>query len=761
MANRNEVTATLIAVLILGGGIDPAVAQVGTQTEREVRDDTEIVVTAQKREERLIDIPLSITAVDADFIESRNINSLEDVARFVPNTRFDFGQGSQSDNRVTIRGLTSAAGNAQPGIDPNVAFYLDGVYLQRPEQLNPELIDIERLEVLRGPQGTLYGKNSTVGAVNVITRIPSLIEASGLIDAQYGNYDSVRLRGRFEIPLVLDRVALSLSGFFTDNSGLRRNSVDGAAVADLRRYGFRGKLYAEPTESLSITLSGDYQSDRTNSSIGDLLIVGFDPAFLFLPAPLPSPTPGNVFDKTVSKTPNAEKNRVENWGSALSISYDTGPATITSLTGYRGFKTLNFLDLDFSAEPYFRSGRDNKQSQFSEELRLVSNGDNKLDWLVGLFLYKADLESDLQTNVDDAALLGLPAFFGGVQQLAPTDLEVESQAIFGQLGYRATDNLTLRLGLRLDRESRNLLTAQTVGTLFGGLAGFQSFSPTRFARVEKDLALMGSVTYEIGRDFNVYATYSEGAKSGGFNGGGLSGSATSLDPARLEFGKEAATNYEAGLKFRLPEHRANFALSVFRIDFTDLQVTVFDAPEIRTTNAARASSEGVEFEASAELDRFSLLTSIGYNHAKYKDYTNGPLPGGTFGDRSGDTLANAPRWQLAGSAYYSIATGTDLDLTAGVDAIYTSAQNLDSTGDPVCRQKGYALLNGSLAAKIPDQGLEFQLWARNLTDNKYLVNCGLIGSVLAGGPGFNRLVGTYLGTPGSPRTFGALVRYRF
>jgi Outer membrane receptor proteins, mostly Fe transport len=746
--------------LIAAMGSTAASAQEGPSDQTDLSG-VDIIVTAQKRDERVIDLPLAISVIGSDFAERRNIVSLEDAARFVPNTRLDFGQGSQSDNKVTIRGLTSTARNAQPGIDPNVAFYVDGVYLQRPEQLNPELIDLERVEVLRGPQGTLYGKNSTVGAINIITQTPSLVDSKAVFDAQYGNYDAVRLRGNVQVPLIRDVAAISLSGYFSDDDGLRRNSVDGAAVGDLRRYGFRGKFHAKPVDDLTVTLGADFQSDRTNSSIGDLLRIGFDPAFLFLPPPFPPIAPGNVFDRTVSKTPNAEENSVRSWGGFLNIGYDFSGATLTSLTGYRGFNSKNFIDLDFSAEPYFRSGRDNKQWQLSEELRLVSTGDGPIDWLIGVYLHKANLKSDLQTNVDDATLAGLPPIFGGTQQLAETDLDIDSQAIFGQLGFRPTERLTLRVGIRGDRERRDLLTSQTVGTLFGGVAGFLSFPPTRFRRTERDIALMGSLSYEVAGDVNVYATYSEGTKSGGFNGGGLSGSAASLDPARLEFGKESARNYELGLKALLADRKVSLALSAFRIDFRDLQVNIFDPPEIRTANAARARSSGVEFETAAELGRLSLLGSAAYNKARYRKYPNGPLPGGLFGDRSGTDLANAPRWQLAGTALYTAPLANGAELYGGFDALYTSAQNLDESGDPICRQKGYGLLNARVGVRFDGDRIDLQGWASNLTDTDYLVSCGLIGSVLGGGPGFNRLVGSYLGVPGRPRTYGLLVRYRF
>jgi len=758
MSNRHHMATSAFAIVLIAAGTSETVAAQGVEPDARVAD---IIVTAQKRDERLIDLPISISAFSADFLKSRNISSLEDAARFVPNTRIDFGQGSQSDNRVTIRGLTSVARNTQPGIDPNVSFYVDGVYLQRPEQLNLELVDIERIEVLRGPQGTLYGKNSTVGAVNIITQTPSLAESRGTIDLQVGSFQAVRTRANLQTPLVPDVLALSLSGFFSDNGGLRTNAVDGADVADLRRYGFRGKLHAEPSERLTVTLGADFQSDRTNSSVGDLLVVGFEPIFLFLPPPTPAPTPGNVFDRTVQKTPDAEQNSVNSWGGFLDLSYGFDAATLSSITGYRGFSSRNFLDLDFSEEPYFRSGRDNDQWQWSQEVKLVSTAGDRLDWLVGAYFYRANLRSDLQTNVDDATLLGLPPGFGGAQQLAETELDVDSQALFGQVGFRLIEALKITVGARFEREHRDFLTSQTVGSLFGDLAGFQPFPPTRFKRTEHDFSLMGSISYSLSPDANLYATYAEGSKSGGFNGGGLSGSETSLDPERLEFGQESAQNYEIGVKGLLFERQLSVAISAFLIEFHDLQVTIFDAPEIRTTNAARARSSGVELELAGKIDRLQLLGSAGYNVAEYRSYPNGPLPGGTFGDRSGTTLANAPRWQLAGSASYTAPISASVELMLGADAFYTSSQDLDSAGDPRCRQTGYGLLNARTGIRTTDQRWELQGWARNLTDTRYLVNCGLIGSIFGGGPGLNRLVGTYLGVPGEPRTFGLLARYRF
>ncbi|MEN3953116.1 TonB-dependent receptor [Iodidimonas sp. SYSU 1G8] len=723
----------------------------------------EVIVSAQKREQTLSELPISISAFGESFMEERNIASLDDLARFVPNTRIDFGQGSAGDNRVTIRGLTSAARNTQPGIDPNVSFYVDGIYMQRPEQLNTELVDLERIEVLRGPQGTLYGKNSTVGAVNIITRKPSLTEFHLTADAQYGNYDALRLRSGIEVPLVEGVAAMSLSAYYADDSGLRRNTVDGSAVADVKRFGLRGKFHAQAGDDFDVTISGDYQSDKSNSTIGDLLLVGFEPAFLFLPPPYPVPTPGNVFDRDVQKTPDAERNSVDNWGGSIEMNYDLGGAVLTSLTGYRGFRSENFLDLDYSAEAFFRSGRDNQQWQLSEELRLVSDSEGPIDYLVGAYFYWSNLKSDLQTNVDDSTLLGLPPGLQGVQQVHYHDLDVNSQALFGQLTWHITDQIELTGGARIDREGRSLLISQEVGALFGGLIGFQPFPPTLFKRSENNLSLMGSVVYSIDDATNLFFTYSEGAKSGGFNGGGLSGSAISLDPSRLEFGPESARNFEAGAKTFLLDRRVSLNLSAFLIQFRDLQVTIFDAPEIRTTNAAKARSTGIELEAFAQVtDNFSLLASAGYNKAKYTDYPNGPLPGGQFGDRTGDVLPNAPEWQLAGSANYTLPVESmGGAFYVGIDALYTGRQDLDLGADPLCRQKAYTLINARAGFRTDDDRIDVQVWAKNLADEQYLVGCAQIGSALGGGPGLNRLVGTYLGIPGAPRTYGVLVRYKF
>ncbi len=686
----------------------------------------EIVVTAQRRAQTLADVPLSVSVLSGEALERASVTRLDDVSKLTPN--FVVVQGATpQQNRFTVRGLTSSTSNQ--GIDPSVGFFVDGVYIARSEAVLGQSMDVERIEVLRGPQGTLYGKNTTVGAVNIITRRPS-DTFEGQVLAEYGNYESVRLQGRVSGPLVKDVAAGSLSGFYTDHDGYTTNTANGEKLGSLKSWGGRGKLVLDASDSVAITLIADYEKDKGLGSTADLS--------------LRDGVATDIYDYKTSRN-GGETNDVEMYGASGQVDWKFGDGmTLRSITGYRGSKMNIVVDSDSTetAFPFGMGYRIADASQTSQEVQLFSPESGRLRYIAGLFYLHQKLESK--------GGLVVPAL--GVRPLDQTfNQSGDSYAVFGQADYDIVDDLTLTLGGRYSHETRDATIAQTAPA---GV-GFANINPAILrSSKESNFSPLVSLNYKIERDVSVYATFSKGVKSGGFNAEPYAGTATTVSQT-LAFRPEHATSYEAGFKSRLWDRRASLNLSIYRMNFDDLQVSTFNGVAFSVGNAASARSTGVELEGAVNpVKGLSLTGALGYSRATYRDFLFKASSAASAIDLSGRQLGYAPKWTGSLSAQYEHAVGNAMTLGARADYQYMGEQVLSAFLDSNAHQKAIELVNARAYLRT-DGGLELALWAKNLFSQRYLLDARSPLNI----PGTS--ANDYGGVVSVPRTYGLSISAKF
>ena len=703
----------------------------------------DIIVTAQRRAESLQDVPMSITAVTAKDITAGAIRGIEEIAGRTPGftvTAFNIAQP-----RLFIRGIgTTDDGAAQ---DASVAVFQDDVYIARGAGQAFEFLDVERIEVLRGPQGTLYGKNVVGGLVNVISRRPSrTFEAAG--EMSYGNYDAIDLRGYASGP-VSDTLAASISGVHRSRDGFARNIRLGRDLENLDLFALRGQLLWTPTPDVDVLLAVDYSDHEDNGQSRK----GEGP---FTRPPFGSVTAVQSNDNPrESESPRLTFQNRRIFGSLGRIDWRSEAGTLTSITAYRNSKVnLGDAFTGIGSPPYpvldtLNIEREDAD-QFSQEVRFASEPflNDRVTAIVGLYYLKEDVD---RTEIADLiSVLGsrIPALGGltgvsGSFQIAST----ESIGAFASVTVDITDRLAVTGGIRYTDETKDIQTSvRSISDIDGiiaappteeynitGRQGWDAFTP-RFA-----------VTYEVSDALNLYASYARGFKSGGFQG-----QAPTAIAASTPFDPEYASSYEIGVKGRLFDNRLTFALSAHHTDYDDLQVRQNaqrpedPLPILRITNAGAARARGIELDVTARPTNWlSLWGSYGYLDAEYVDLID------TAGvDRSGNRLIYAPE------NTYNIGGEIDLPVNertrAFVRADYRWQDQFffDPANDAVNTQPGYGLLNAWLGMRFADSRVVAELWGKNLTNRLYRTsNIPFLG---------DRFV-----TFGPPRTYGVRVRVSY
>lgn len=765
------------------------VAEEGT-TENSNRSGPVIIVTAQKREQGLAEVPISIAAIGEETIKATGADDASSFANLVPN--FNIYEGfDRSEIAINVRGLTS--GTSNPGIDPSVGFFIDGVYIARPAALTGKLTDVERLEVLRGPQGTLYGRNTSAGAVNIYTKDPSN-SFEGELAAGYGSYDLVDLRGRVAGPLS-DAIGASLSGYYGRQDSFLDNAATGNSLGSSEDYGFRAKLLIEPTSDLSIELVGDYSKGTTDASrlVGvfqknqqDLFTViqtaqqTMNPGLLqFVRAVGTSELP---FSRDTLRSDEPEADNLEQYGFSAEINWDTGPVTLTSITAYRESEDFASVDPDLSPLDLFQTSVRNEDDQFSQELRIATNEPiGRFDFLLGLFYYEASFIADTQTQ------FGVPLFgqFNATMPAQPittpqsansvASQNAEAWAVFGQIGYEIVDDLKLTYGFRYNDETKTGVTDQNPDRGINSASGipfplqFPIFIGLEGEVSDADFINMVSLNYQISSDSNVYATYSEGLKSGGVNASIL------LNANGLTFDQEKSTSYEIGYRNVFP-NGMRLNLAGFYTEFSDLQVQTFDPTNpanIIVVNAGEAKVYGIEGDLFWPIaDGLDFNLAGAYNKSEYVNTTfpgsapvqNPALPGidlflPTTVDVDGRTLSRAPKFSLSGGLQYTFDLSDNWEASLRTDVAHTSSQFLDAILTPETRIDGYTTVNLRATISGIDSGLSLSFYASNVFDEEYYTQ--IIASPAAAGLGLDPTIATFFGVQGPPRVFGVELRKEF
>ncbi|KTE20327.1 MULTISPECIES: TonB-dependent receptor [unclassified Sphingopyxis] len=640
--------------------------------------DTEIVVTAQKRAQSLQDVPIAITALDEKQLEMRGIRTIEDLQYSTPG--LTMSANTLNNSRLILRGV--GAENPVIGGDPGVSLNMDGHYLQAGSFLTRDLFDIERIEVLRGPQGTLYGRNAVGGAVNIITKKPSGV-FEGSVSLTLGNYDKRLFQAAVGGP-ISDRLRFRLALSNEKRDGYITNIVTGRDLNDSDYTSIRGALSFDLSERLQINVSGFYyHDDSTSATLSPQAPYTWSPLIYALyPAAATTVNPSIADGQVVAFNIDPTKEDVT-YGFFADTSWDLGFATLKSITGYSN-NSLKNLDFDLDLSPLNIAEQDITLDfeTLTQELQLASNGNGPLSWVGGLFYYRENSQYTLPVLFN---YLGLIIPNGQILTFGPNVFDSSSYAAYGQADYYVADKLQVVAGARYTYDKKRL----EEDTFAPGLGLFDPATggPIHSGPYKKH---WDQFNYKLGvnwyptSDLMLYGSYSTGYKAGGYQAGGSNGN---------DYDPETVDAAEIGLKSQWFDRRVTFNLSAFRYDYKNKQE--YRRPPVGVSfleNAASAVSKGVEVEFNAEpVDRTRFEFALTYLSAKYKDFSSvdetNPLATGTpFActpvppatacpiNVAGNRLTRSPEWKLSGGLEQSFDLGSVGTLTARFNTSWVGKQ---------------------------------------------------------------------------------------
>jgi outer membrane receptor protein involved in Fe transport len=870
MRRFNRVITAALCSTICSAMLVPAAYAQTAQAEDDSGDEP-IIVTATLRAMDVQDIPLAVTAVAPEALERQGINDIKNLASISPSFNIQSSQTETQGTSIKIRGVGTTGNNT--GLESSVGVFIDGVYQSRPGVALGDLVDLERLEILRGPQGTLFGRNTSAGALNVTTKRPNLSEVEGFANASYGNYNFMNLQAGVSVPVATDVAGVRLSGTWRKRDGYLKTPA-GVESNDRDRYMLRGQLYIEPNADVSIRLLADYA--KTDEQCCEAVIVRETELAPFFAAN------GLLSDGVDQSGMSALKNLSINggpylngskqWGTSAELKWDLGGVKLTSITAYRKFDTNSTTVGGFTANDTYTVGNGAPTSRagilpsgdhiktFTQELRLQGTAFNDhLDWLLGGFYssekIRADqtmtLNADFQKtgsafNFGPATAVGPPAGFGSNPLFTLTAFgnagvpvnangnyaenrflqDAKSWSVFTHNVINFTDKLSLTLGARYVNETKDASFNQLAGTtgagasacqasvngvlsgavpaparagligincfpfatsvaltapaaLGGGLASRWLPLPRQWTQEFKDdeITYTAQLGYKANEDLLLYAGYSHGFKSGGFNldpqsatlqnsAAILAGQTTTRVYADPSFKSEKVNQIEVGVKATLfGGIKANLAL--FDMKMSDFQVLEFTGVQFLTFNVNSARSTGAELELFGKLsDHIAANMSATYANARYpgncadgvaaaalpstlrlcgQDLTNAPKFAGVFG-MTYDGPLNDSGWSLLvnGNVNYS-----DSRTTRTID---TDTNNLPV---PLARQENYFKMNARIGLTTPDDRYTFELWGTNLTNE---ITRGITANTpLRGAAGARSLIGFVE----EPRMYGLTVRAKF
>lgn len=674
---------------------DSTIQETEADRETDPSEDGGIIVTAQRRSERLVDVPISITALSGSALEQAGVRSTEDLTAVVPGLNFATNGAFA---QPTIRGIgttVTAAGN-----DANVAIYVDDVY--QPNQVGnfADLVDLEQVEVLKGPQGTLFGRNATGGAIRVTTKRPSFTPELRMT-ASYGSFEDVRLTAFATSPLT-DRLAVSLSFLYADNEGYVRNVGTGNRVADSNALSLRGKILFEASDRVEFMLTGS-RNERTSNPAFTLGVLNGNSTAINLPGSIRANGPREVslsFDPTIE---------VVNDQVSFHARADLGFAELTSVTSYARTVTDLVTDIDRTNLPLVSASVPGEQKTWSQEINLVSQGDGNLKWFVGAFYYDDDATNSVIINGGTT--------FNTIRQ------KTQAIAPFGEVNLTLGD-LTLIAGARYNIEKKDYSISRGPASEVREIT-FNTFTPRLGLR------------YAATPYSSVYATFSKGFKAGGFDGI-LAGGALAVNPVF----PENVDAFEAGYKFS--KGRTSLSVAGFYYDYSNIQFQAFNPSAGGLTqvfNAAEAEIYGAEVEAAVEVaEGFAVRGSVAYTKSQYSDFPGATLfcPRGAPGlgnavipigannpctgavnttGASGNDLIRTPEFTASISPSYRHVFGDGSSIDASTTAFYSGRFFWDP-GNRV-EQPAYVLINAELGYTFPGQNFKVILWGRNLADELY------------------------------------------
>lgn len=743
----------------------------------------EISVTARRRNEKIQSVPIAISVVRGGAIEDAGAFNVNRVKELIPTVQLY--SSNPRNTTLNIRGLGSTFGLTNDGIDPGVGFYLDGVYYARPAATTFDFVDVEQIEVLRGPQGTLFGKNTTAGALNITTRKPSFTPG-GTAEVSFGNYGYIQAKASITGPIA-PKLAGKISFSGTQRDGTLYNVSSLNYVNDLNNIGGRAQLLYTPSEKVSITLIGDAARQRPEGYAQ--VVAGvvktkradyrqFENIIADLHYQLPSTNP---FDRVIDHNTTWRSGN-DQGGVSLNVDAKIGNGTLTATSAWRYWNWDPSNDRDFTGLAVLSlSQATSKHQQWSQEVRYAGNFSSKLSGVIGVFVIGQDLKTD-PYHVEESGdaqwrfsqsttseLWKTPGLLDGYGIRTTSRLKTLSAAVFGQLDWAITDRLHVLPGLRYNYDDKKVdFNRKTYGgleTTDPALLALKAlvYTDQAFNANTDNTNLTGQLTvsFKANNNINTYATFSTNYKPVGLNLGGLptSGGKPMLELAEIK--PEYVQHYEVGIK-TTPTASSTLNLAVYNTDIRDYQTQVQTA-ELGVNRGYLANAEKVQVRG-AELDgnirfnnNFSLFGALAYTEGKYKSFKNAPVPleetgsASAFKDISGGRLPGISKWTatLGGEASTGgkfLGQGGRFFL--GLDGYNRSEFSSSPSPSQYLNVDGYVLLNGRLGFRAA-KGISVFIWGRNLLNKDYFEQL-----LAAAGN-----AGHYAAVLGDPRTYGVTLRY--
>lgn len=742
---RSALLGTVAAIAMIA---TPAVAQENpntnpaspdnqkTRTEAATASDQQIVVTARRRNELLLDVPVAVTAYSGEQLDRQGALDITDVAATTPNTTLEVSRGTNSTLTPFIRGI----GQQDPvaGFEQGVGLYLDDVYLNRPQAAVLDIYDVERIEVLRGPQGTLYGRNTIGGAIKYVTRRIATDGPHLSVRTNVGTYGQFDVITQLSSPITQSlRVGVAFARL--SNTGFGKNLTTGQSNYNKDIWATRGTLEFEPSSTVFFRLAGDYTWDDSNPRGGHRLI----PNLVTGELPLK-----NVFDTEGGL--NDPKQRVRSGGISLNGEIGLNDwLKFRTITAYRKDHSATPIDFDATPAVDVDVPAIYRNRQFSQEFQLVLDK-GPLQGIAGFYY----LNADAYDNFDVRLYTSYGGLLPGLTAATSGDVKTKTWAAFTDLTYNFSPEWALSVGARYtwDHRHASIYRATLVGGGSPALGGVPPFDqagtifgpgPTSDftgSRTDKAVTPRVSLNFKPNTDNNFYLSYSEGFKGGGFDPRGLSTQAPSQSYSDIynfmTFKPEKVDSYELGWKANLLNHRLQFATAIFDANYKDVQVpgsagcTVNGIPTFCgiTTNAGKARFRGAELETNWRMaddlarvgDRLSFAGTLGYLDAKYLQFITN-INGQSVNVAKDREIQNTPKWTLSGTLDYSTPmSGGRLDLNSTVS--YRSKSQQFEIATPMLDQKGFALWDANLVWRSSGNRYEFGLHAKNILNKKYIVS---------------------------------------
>ncbi|WP_110971656.1 TonB-dependent receptor [Pseudomonas huaxiensis] len=663
-----------------------------------------VTVTATRREASLQKVPVAVSVVDGEQLERENRNSVASIVQQVPSLNFRTG-ASNKDTSLFIRGVGTIS--TSPGVEPTVATVIDGVVFGRPGQSTLDLLDIERLEVLRGPQGTLFGKNASAGVLNITTRTPTE-ETHGFVEQSYFSGNESRTRFGIGGALIPDTLKGSITTLFGSYDGNVDNKANGQEVNGYNRKGVRGKLVFTPSDDLSLTLAADYlqsHDDAPNGVVSKSLLPAFSNAL--------APVRADSDNRDIVSDYRSHVEDV-NKGLSAQLDWNLGDYTLTSITAWRGWDNTQWQDGDrlstiSAAFPGIEDKGELAYDQYSQELRLASPKGEFLEYVGGLFYMHGKDEETYRRTLKTTTVTQ--------QGIADYSTTNDSYAVFGESTLNFTSKLRGIAGLRWTHDDLEY-DHRRVSTSTVAVNGIQPGTRSSGSVDEDGWSGRLGLQYDLTDDITSYLTYSRGYKGPAYN------VFFNMQPRDTDALKpETSNSWEAGLKASLWNNRLTTNVAVFHTEYENYQANFFDSVAgqvvTRLINAGSVTSEGVELDFALQAtSQLKFSGAVAYTKARIDEFAC-PAGAAASCNVNGKPLPYSPDWKSYVRADYSIPLDNGLDIELGTDFSWQSEVQYDISQNADTVQGAYGIWNASVALADYNEGWRVALLAKNLADKSY------------------------------------------